>query len=283
MKPLSFEQEWTKEVVPARPQILRYMREAIGTDEVQWSDITARNMDKVKKLMKSKLSGNSPQTYFAIIKAFVKKYSDCIDETKPTENMKAKRMPSENVFLTEDEINRIEAYADALDKKAGHQAEKDALNAFLVECFCGARGIDVSNFTEENIVDGYLVYVSQKTKVLSKVPIHPKIAKRILRKPSKAHNPSSMNRTVKRVAKKVGITQPTTIFYRGKLRTLPKYEFIAFHSARRSFCSNLAHRGVDVYTIASLAGHKSPNMTFRYIISDQDNLPEEAKMFFQRQ
>lgn len=277
-KVLSFEQEWTREV--GKPQILRYMREAIGVNEVQWDDINARNMDKVKKLMKANLSGNSPQTYFAIIKSFCKKYGDFIDDDDATDNMRAKHMPSENVFLTEEEIGRIERYADALDKKFGHQAEKDALNAFLVECFCGARGIDVQQFTEENIVDGYLVYVSQKTKVLSKVPIHPKIAERITRKSAKDYDASSMNRIIKRVAEKVGITQSVTIFYRGKLRTLPKYKFLGFHSARRSFCSNLANRGVDVYTIASLAGHKSPNMTFRYIIKDADNLCEEARTFF---
>jgi integrase len=279
-KKLSFEQEWTREV-PDRPNILRYMREAIGVNEVQWDDINARNMDKVKKLMKANLSGNSPQTYFAIIKSFCKKYGDFIDDDDATDNMRAKRMPSENVFLTEEEIGRIERYADALDKKVGHQAEKDALNAFIVESYCGARGIDVKNFTEENIVDGYLVYVSQKTKVLSKVPIHPKIADRITRKSAKNYDASSMNRIIKRVAEKVGITQPVTIFYRGKLRTLPKYKFVAFHSARRSFCSNLANRGVDIYTIASLANHsKNINMTMRYIISDTNHLSQEALDFF---
>ena len=40
-KVLSFEQEWTREV-PDRPNILRYMRKAIGVNEVQWDDINAR-------------------------------------------------------------------------------------------------------------------------------------------------------------------------------------------------------------------------------------------------
>ncbi len=40
-KTLSFEQEFTR-VVDDRPQVLRFMRQAIGTSEVQWSDIIKR-------------------------------------------------------------------------------------------------------------------------------------------------------------------------------------------------------------------------------------------------
>jgi len=94
---------------------------------------------------------------------------------------------------------------------------------------------------------------------------------------------SAMNRIIKRVAKKCGINTPVTIFYRGKMQTQPKWKFLGFHSARRSFCSNLAQRGVDIYTIAALAGHRNANMTFRYIISDTQNLPTEAQAFFNGQ
>lgn len=280
-KGLSFEKEFM-ETNPLNGSILGYMREAMNVDEVRWCDITSPNMSKVSKLINKECSGNTPQTYISIIKSFLKKYVECLEYgLMPADQLKAKHMPSQNVFLTEKEVELIEQYADRLEKRSGREVEKDVVNAFLIECYCGARGIDVEQFTEENIIDGQLVYISQKTKVMTKVPIHPKIADRLLRKSKKEYADSTKNRIIKRVASKVGIDQVITIFYRGKLQTKPKYEFLGFHTARRSFCSNLANRGVDIYTIAALANHdKDIAMTQRYIIPDIDKLSEEAIKFF---
>jgi site-specific recombinase XerD len=105
--------------------------------------------------------------------------------------------------------------------------------------------------------------------------------KRLSYKPSKQYSATTKNRTIKRIAKAIGINQTVTLMYHGKLRSMPKYECIGFHTARRSFCSNLARRGVDIYTIAALANHnQNITMTQRYIIPDTDNLSEEALSFF---
>lgn len=281
-KILSFEQEFCKRY-SRRIQILRFMREAIGVKEVNWEDITPHNMAAVRDYITAHVAANSASVYFAIIKALVNQCSEkltCKPE-KVTSVLKAHKTPSQNVYLTEEEIWKIEDYCDSLMLKSGHQAEKDVLNAFLIECFCGARGIDVDNFTEDNIVDGNIVYISKKTGVLSKVPIRKGMEKRLAYKPAKRYSATTKDRTIKRVCKKVGITQPVTLMYRGRLRTMPKYECIGMHSARRSFCSNLARRGVDIYTIAALANHnQNVAMTQRYIIPDTDNLPEEALSFF---
>ena len=280
-KDLSFEKEFM-ETNPNKGSVLRYMREAMNVDEVRWCDITSSNMSKVSKVINRECSGNTPQTYISIIKSFLKKYAEYLEYgLQPAEQLKAKHVPSQNVYLSEKEIEMIEQFAERLDKRKGHQEEKDIVNSFLIECYCGARGGDVDMFTEENIINGYLVYISQKTKVMSKVPIHPKIAKRLLRKPQKEYATTTKNRIIKRIAKYAGIDEEVTLFYHGKLQTRPKYEFIGFHTARRSFCSNLAKRGVDIYTIAALANHeKNITMTQRYIIPDTDKLSDEAIKFF---
>jgi integrase len=41
-------------------------------------------------------------------------------------------------------------------------------------------------------------------------------------------------------------------------------ENLRFHDLRHDFCSRLVQRGVDLYTVAALAGHKSIKMTQRY-------------------
>lgn len=285
-KILSFEQEFTRRY-PKRVQILRFMREAIGVDEVSWDDITPYNMKTVHDHIARQVTANSASVYFAIIKAMVNQYSDKVyfKADSVTSVLKSKKTPSQNVFLTEEEIWKIEDYLDAMLKENTdtHRSVKDVLNAFIIECYCGARGIDVDGLTEQNIVDGHIVYISKKTGVLSKVPIRKGLEKRLAYKSAKKYGNSTKDRVIKRVCKAVGITEKVTLMYHGKLQTLPKYECVGFHTARRSFCTNLARRGVDIYTIAALANHdRNIAMTQRYIVSGTENLSPEAMAFFKR-
>ncbi|MDR1946264.1 MAG: site-specific integrase [Desulfovibrio sp.] len=45
---------------------------------------------------------------------------------------------------------------------------------------------------------------------------------------------------------------------------------IVFHTLRHTFCSWLAIKGVPLYTISQLVGHKTPTMTQRYAKLSQD-------------
>lgn len=277
MKILSFELEFERKN-PDRIQILRFMREAIGVNEVRWQDMTKVNLSVIKDHICEKVMGNSACTYLAIIKAFLNDFceEDGLIPCKSFKNvLTAKRMPSQNVYLTEEEIDLIEKY----DPK--NDCEKDVKAAFLIECYLGARRSDVIGLTTENVVDGKISYVSKKTHTECMVPIHRNLMKYLLYKPAKTRDRSVANRVIQRICKTVGITEEIRLFYHGQLVKKPKYEYVGSHTARRSFCSNLAKRGVDIYTIASLAGH-SQNiiMTQRYIVPDTEQLSKEAMSFF---
>ena len=275
-KVLSFEQEWMRQC-PDRPQILRFIREAIGVHETSWADLTTLNLSKVRDYICDRVSGNSASTYLGVIKAFLARYKDegIIPCSEPTRQLKTKRVPSQNVFLTESEIELIEKYQPRTD------TERDVKAAFLIECYLGARRCDVLSLTDDNITNGRIVYVSRKTHVECSVPIHKNLMKYLHYKPKKNHDRAVANRTMQRICRKVGITAEVQIFYHGRLQKKPKCEFVGSHTARRSFCSNLAQRGVDIYTIASLAGHnQNITMTQRYIIPDTDQLSAEAMSFF---
>ena len=273
---LSFEQEFER-LNPGRIQILRFMREAIAVKEVKWEDLTTLNLSKVRELICKRVSGNSACTYLAVLKAFLSHYEDekLIPCKNPAKELKAKRVPSQNVFLTEDEIELIEGYEPKTE------CERDVKAAFLIECYIGARRCDVLGLSAKNISDGRIVYVSKKTHVECSVPIHKNLMKYLKHKPAKGHDRAVANRTIQRICRDVGIVAEVQIFYHGRLQKRPKYEFVGSHTARRSFCSNLAQRGVDIYTIAALAGHnQNIIMTQRYIIPDTDTLSAEAMSFF---
>lgn len=278
---LSFEQEFTR-VVNDRPQILRYMRQAIGTEEVQWSDITGANLADMASYIADSVSPNSAVTYCAIIKAFLARYrdEDIIPCKTPEKYLKAKKFPQENVALTSDEVQRIVSYYNALQARPGHQPEKDVLTLFLLEVFCGARSCDVEKLTAGNICDGRLTYVSQKTHVLATLPVHRMLPVLLKRKPEKEHPIGVKVRTIKRVAKACGIDTPVTICYHGEMRTRPKYEYLGTHTARRTFASILSEKGVPIAEIAQYMSHTNTTMTERYIKVDTNKVSEAALAFF---
>lgn len=278
---LSFEQEWLRRH-GNRLQILKYIRAILGKREVQWSDFTKINLIAIADYIKYEVSPNSAVTYLAILKGFLNQYGEDVDIPCKNVNsaIKAKKVPQQNVALTEEELSRIENYYDELMMKKGHQPEKDCLVLFLIEAFCGARGCDVEKFSVNNINNGKLSYVSQKTNTLTMLPAHRKLASLIPRIPTKEYPASTKNRAIKRAAERCGINQPVTIFYHGRMQTQPKYEYIGVHSARRTFITILINKGVPVAKVSKMAGHSSVSMTMRYYCSDHIDLTEEEMSFF---
>lgn len=274
MKILSFEQEWTRRV-PKRPQILRYMRAAIETDEVQWADLTTLNLSRIREYICGSFAGNSSYTYLAEIKAFLSHYKDegiipCAD---PVKQLKAKRVPSEQVVLNAEEISRIERYTPQTKKEGWVKAQ------FLCEYYCLARSSDIQQLTTENIQGDFITYVSQKTHVATTVPLHRNFIKYFSQR-GKTLDRSTYNRIIKRICQNCGIDEEVKLFYHGKVQVRKKYELVGSHTARRSGATELARRDVPIATISRLMNHTNTLITSRYIFADTRNLGDAAMSFF---
>lgn len=284
METINFEYEFVKKH-PNRVFLLRYMREAIGKEsELEFSDMTARNLTAIVDYIKSKVTANSASNYCTLIKSFLNMMDDEVE--LPTKKfasfLSVKKEPQQNVALTEDEVERIYAYYKELLKKSRHQVEKDVLTLFLIECYCGARGVDSEAIDKTNIDNGRLTYVSKKTHILATMPVHYRLAELLRRKPKRTFTRSSKNRVIKRVCQSCGINSPVTIFYHGEMQTRPKYEFCAFHTARRSFAPVLAAKGVPIPEIAQYMSHTNTLMTQRYIKVEQNISSAAALSFFNK-
>lgn len=269
---------------PSKKFILRYMHEALDKDVIELEDINSINLRVFKDYLTAKVCANSARTYCAVLKATINELhgDGIIPSNKCLSALRVKAEPQQNVDLSDEEIKLFENYYDALLKKRRmvNQAEFDVLTMFLCELFCGARGSDVENFTANNIKDGVLSYVSLKTHTLTVLPAHHRLAELIDRLPKRHYDRSVKNRIIKRVAKKIGITEEITLFYHGKQVTAPKYKFMAFHCSRRSFCGTLIDRGVPISVVSKMAGHRNTNMTSHYYVRQNVKLNEEAMSFF---
>lgn len=275
MKILSFEQEFTKKT-PDRVQILRFMREAIGVKEVRWKDLTTLNLSKVRKHIASKVSGNSPCTYMAILKAFLADYKDegIIPCKDPNKELWARRVPSQHIALTEEEIMLFDRYMPIND------CEADVKILFMRGCLTGARSSDCKTFTTDIISGDTVSYVSEKTKTEVVLPIHRLLLKYLHQQPSKNHDRAVVNRTLKKICERIGFTDETRLYVNGKWKEGPMYKFITMHTSRRTFVSCLALRDVPIGVISKLAGHSTTNMTDRYICINARKPDENAMAFF---
>lgn len=278
-KNLSFE-EFFKYKNPDYEFLLSRMRCALDVNEVTLKDISQINMLKFKRYMADEVHNSSLRTYMAIVSATVNALaSDGLCRYVDFKNInRIKCEKTENIALTEEEVELFVKYYERIkDRKS---VERDVLTVFLLECFTGARNSDCEMFNKESICDGFLTYVSKKTHTLTRVPVHRMLPLLLERMPKKEYTRMTKCRKVKEVAEKLGITKPEKRLYRGELKTRPRWQYIATHTARRTFVSLMLDKGVPLATVSKLAGHSSTTMTLRYYCSEELVLNDAAMAFF---
>lgn len=283
--PISF-REWKQSFVgaflcktPERIHVLKYIAAAIEKEQIEWSDFTTSNLTRIRDYIADTVSANSASVYLNIIKALLNENKD--NPSLPNSNfgklLTVRKEPSQNVALSAEEIALIEKYVP------NNMHERAVKAQFLCEYYSLCRSSDLMLMTPNNFVDGKITYVSKKTRVETSLPMHKNFMK-YYKQMGKTYSKASYGRIIKRICKNVGIDEPVKLYYRGKIRTLPKYEFIQSHTARRSGATELARRNVPISVISRLMNHDGRiSTTERYIISDTKNLCEEAMSFFNGQ
>lgn len=240
-----------------------------------WEDLTKPNLVDYKEHLIGIMSRNAASNYLHRLMAIMAVFEDNIPVKDFRQVMTMRREPSQHVALSEEEVGLIHRYTPR------STVEADIKRAFMLECLCGARSCDIARISPDNIHDGWLTYVSQKTKTETSVPVHKHLMEYLLMPVHKAqYFRSVMNTTIKRICRNCGINEQVHLFTHGKWVTKPKYELVGSHTARRSFATQLALRNVPVPTISRLMGHADVKMTSKYICVSNRNIGSEAMAFF---
>lgn len=272
---MDFETEFMRKN-PKRGNVLRFMREAIGKDHVEFEDLTAVNLTRIRDHVCERVTGNSACTYLAVIKATLSPFAaDGIIPCKsPHDKLKAKHIPSQHIALTEEEVAKLDAYVPY------NETERCVKILFMRGCYTGARSSDCKLFTPDIIRGDHIAYVSQKTKTEVIQPLHHALVKYLYAQPSYIPCPSVLNSTIQRICEYLGFDEEVTLFVGGKLQKGPKWRFVTSHTARRSLVTNLALRGVPLAVVSRIVGHHDVVMTSRYLAIDAKNIGNEAMAFF---
>lgn len=184
-----------------------------------------------------------------------------------------KKVPTHDIYLNENELEKI--YKLDLSDKIGHDTTRDL---FIIGCFTGGqRFSDWAKLKPENMFTKngvqYLKFVSDKTEIETVAPLNHAYVQAILEKhngilPKPLSNQRS-NKYLKDIGTMAGIDTPTKdITYPKGIRTeetVPKYDLITTHTARRSLATNMVNAQYTLHQIRLLTGHKTEKMLQEYL------------------
>lgn len=149
---------------------------------------------------------------------------------------------------------------------------------FVFQCFVGCRVGDLIKLTEDNIINGVLVYAPHKTKdegdqtLQARVPLHPKAVELIEKYKGSVPDgrlfpfitPQKYNEAIKAIFTKVGITRNVVVRNpkSGENEIKPINEIASSHLARRTFVGNAYFKVSDPNIIGKMSGHVEGSKAF---------------------
>lgn len=153
---------------------------------------------------------------------------------------------------------------------------------FVIGCETGLRFSDLSKLNIDHISEGLIRKPIKKTGKKVVIPISKRLQRVLDKNGGKIPNaPNSLyfNERIKEVCKRAGIdSQFSRIIQRGSRKeelSMPKYEAIASHTCRRSFCTNQFLKGMPALLIRKISGHATEKAFLQYIKIDEEKAAEE--------
>jgi site-specific recombinase XerD len=210
------------------------------------------------------LNDNTLHRYMSIYKTMlswcIKKGYKVLDDYN---NIKIKKYETNDVHLTEEELNLLEAA-----ELTG--AEERARDLFLIGAYTGQRFSDYSMFEKADVRDQVIVKKAKKTKITSFIPLHTKLKTLLDKYEWKLPKISSQKFNVKiqEVCRALNMNDPIKkVSYMGKNKReeiYPKWKLIGSHTARRTFITLMSERGMPDHQLMQVAGIKDVKTLLKY-------------------
>lgn len=240
--------------------VLKEYREEIDISEINLSFI--EDFDKYLREIRKNTDGGCANRH-KVLRTII---LDMIKHDLPVKNpYNLFKMPKCKIKETYLEKSELEQFSKLYDKLPQNGTLFKCLEMYLFACFCGLRFSDVITLQWGNIdfENGLIIKKQVKTHSEVKAPLFDrarKILERVLRNNPQIKDTdrifsdkgcTDINVKLKELASLAGIEKPIT-----------------FHSSRHTFATLLVLDGVSIYKIQNFLGHKSVNMTERYLKFD---------------
>lgn len=179
---------------------------------------------------------------------------------------KATERDADIIYLTQDELFMLYK----LDLSDNPDLDK-VRDTFCFGCFTGLRYSDIMRVNKDNVKQGEINFVSEKTTEKINIPLN-SYSEAILKKHKYALPVLPNQKTndlLKELGEFAGIKEPVMITrFRGAEEVQmikPKYKFIGTHTARRTFVTLSLEKGMRAETVMGITGHKQYATFKKYI------------------
>ncbi|MFT2007189.1 site-specific integrase [Pontibacter sp. 13R65] len=216
-----------------------YLKEAHGKEKLSCKDLTQNLVLGYKDYLETKLTGESPQTYYNRFKKVVKHAirENLFSKSPLPENIKFKGGGMNKGVLSLEEVSLLSKTA------CGSEVIK---RAFLFSCNTGLRFGDIKALQWQDISGTELAIKQNKTQEVNRLSLNQNALKLVGERgngkdlvfPLPSFEGSA--KTIKNWVKRAGIDKRIT-----------------WHSARHSFATNILLLGYDIKTLSKLLGHTS--------------------------
>ena len=229
---------------------------------------------------------NTISKYIKVLKSFLNYATDQgYNRNMTYKKFSAKEDEGEVIFLTWDQLKKL--YSMEIESSCLSQVR----DVFCFGCFTGLRYSDIYNLKKSDVKGDFIFLNTIKTKEGNKIPLN-SYSKNLLKKyksmPGDKALPvtsnQKMNEHLKELGKLAGFKEKITlVHFRGGERietTLPKYELLTTHVARKTFITTALKLKMQTEVIMSITGHKN-HKTFKkyYKVVDEHKLTAMKEIF----
>ena len=206
---------------------------------------------------------------------------------------KSKGIEVDNIYLTEGEIKKIFLLDIKSLKERGEIDAKSTIETtrdlFIIGCWTGLRRSDINRLDKALFdLDKELIsIVTEKTAETVTIPMHPMVKSLYEKYNGKFPHlvdKSKVNLHLQELGRHADINDEILITDTkgGKKQSLKfkKYQLIKFHTARRSFATNLYLKGAPTISIMKLTGHTTEMNFLKYIKVTKAENAEMMRKFF---
>ena len=208
-------------------------------------------------------------------------------------NIKIKQTKIDNIYLTNDDLNKIEKK----DKKKFTDSLLNARDWLIISCYTGQRISDFMKFTDKKIRvekgNSLLEFTQVKTGKNMTILLHPKVLEILKKRNGKFPKPISdqkYNTYIKKVCEiskideivsgsKKSETEKESGIYRKEAGTFKKWELVTSHIGRRSFASNF-YGIIPTSFLIYVTGHSTETMFLTYIGKSNKDIAMELTSYF---
>jgi integrase len=272
----------SEEIAKHRKTTLNKLKLFFGYKIPNFSDIDFKFYSEFRNwlLEEGELGNSSVNKQFDYLKGFLRYASKfkLFDVFILNDFARLKEHETHIVYITKEELKKLWEY------QFTNERLERIRDLFVFACSTGMRESDFSNIKPENVKNGELNFTTIKTHDPLVIPIN-SYSGAVLEKYGKIlpkYSQQKFNDYIKEVAQEVGLNTPEQVItYRKGVRietTVPKYELITSHTARRTFITQCILRGIPIPVIRSMTGHKDLKSFQKYIkITDTDKRKEMMK------